>query len=137
MHYFSVLVDPETPSIINGGVMGLTGRSFNTDNTHDDVTCTFTDDDGDVTTVLPRCFECPIKGIIVNCKAICPMPLFRKLGPHNLTVTVNDNSYVGGFVVGKIVLIICVVLYCIIVFTEQLTLFTHSYNEQTNTFVFG
>ena len=111
-------MDPETPSIINGGVMGLTGRSFNTDNTHDDVTCTFTDDDGDVTTALPRSFECPIKGIIVNCKAICLMPLFRKFGPHNLTVTINDNSYVGGFVVGKVVLILCVVLYCIIVLTE-------------------
>ena len=81
--------------------MVLTGPSFNTSSTHDDVTCVFTDDDGDVTVILPRTFERPIKGIIENCKAICPMPLFRKLGPHNLTITVNGSSYVGEFEVGK------------------------------------
>ena len=98
---FIVLVDPDTPSIINGGVMILTGPSFNSKNSNEEITCVFTDDEGNVTTILPQIFEDPIKGIITNCKAICPMPLFRKLGTHNLTITVNGTNYVGVFEVGK------------------------------------
>ncbi|XP_065894428.1 protein mesh-like isoform X2 [Dysidea avara] len=92
-----ILVDPDTPSIINGGVMTLTGPSFDTTSSHEKITCVFTDDDGDVTEGFPRGFTRLINGIVVNCKAICPMPLFRKLGSHNLTVVLNDRRYVGEF----------------------------------------
>ena len=81
--------------------MTLSGPSFNRHSSHENITCVFTDDDGDVATILPNTFEKPMKGIIVNCRAICPIPLFRKLGPHNLTVVVNGTSYVGDFEVGK------------------------------------
>ena len=107
--FYTVLVDPDTPSIINGGVMTLTGPSFNTTSSHEKITCVFTDDDGDVTEGIPRqLFTRPIQGIIVYCKAICPMPLFRKLGPHNLTVMLNDTKFVGQFEVGKGGVDICV-----------------------------
>ena len=96
-------MDPDTPSITNGGVMTLTGPSFNASSDHEKITCTFTDDDGDVTEGFPRDFTRPINGIVVNCKAICPMPLFRKLSPHNLTVVLNDKRYVGEFEVGKFI----------------------------------
>ena len=80
--------------------MKLSGPSFNTTSSHEKITCIFTDDDGDVTETFPRTFARPIKGIIVNCEAICPMPLFRKLGPHSLIVTLNNTKFEGEFVVG-------------------------------------
>ena len=83
--------------------MTLTGPSFDTTSSHEKITCVFTDDDGDVTEGFPRGFTRLINGIVVNCKAICPMPLFRKLGSHNLTVVLNDRRYVGEFEVGKLI----------------------------------
>ena len=115
----TVLVDPITPTITNGGVMTLSGPSFNTTSSHEKIICVFIDDDGDVTEGIPReLFTRPIQGIIVNCKAICPMPMFRKLGPHSLTVTLNDTKFVGEFEVGKgdvdvfLYLYVCVFLLC-------------------------
>jgi len=81
--------------------MSLSGPSFNTTSNHENIACIFADDDGDVTKGFPRDFKRPINGIIFNCRAICPMPLFRKLGPHNLTVAFKDRKFVGGFTVGK------------------------------------
>ena len=110
-----VLVDPETPTIINGGIMTLSGPSFNTTSSHEKITCVFTDDDGDVTEMFPHTFARPINGIIVNCKAICPMPLFRKLGPHNLIVTLNNTKFEGEFIVGKggvqLFVSVCIYIY--------------------------
>ena len=68
------------------------------------ITCLFTDKDGDVTsftdhrgTVTKRI----INGIVVNGRAVCPMPLFRALGDHNVTITFsNGTSYTGYFSVG-------------------------------------
>jgi len=91
-----VLVDPDAPTIINGGVMTLSGPSFNTTNTHEKISCVFTDDTGDRVHAAQS-----INGIIVNCKAICPMPLFKKLGPHQLIVNLRETRFVGEFEVGK------------------------------------
>lgn len=97
--------DPDTPTIINGGVMHLTGPCFSMD--IQKIKCNFTDIEGDVTTFTfpngivskPRV----ISGITVNEQAICPLPLFRRLGIHNVTVTLNDDSeYIGTFLVGKL-----------------------------------
>ena len=86
----SVTVDPETPTIINGGVMFLTGPCFDDGK----IKCVFTDKDGKRT---------DINGIIKNRKAICPMPLFGQLGEHTLTITVinDDRKYSGTFQVGE------------------------------------
>ena len=94
--------DPEMPSIIGGGVMHLTGPCFSIN--IEKINCVFTDKDGDVTsftnvdgTVTSRI----INGITVKEKAVCPMPLFRALGAHNVTVTLdNATRYTGNFVVG-------------------------------------
>ena len=103
----AVLVDPETPSIINGGVMTLSGPSFKKNANQDGITCVFTDDDGEDVTEYDRrrTHQRAINGIILNCKAICPMPLFRKLGVHRLNVTLEGKSYSGDFEVGKNVLV--------------------------------
>lgn len=69
------------------------------------IICVFIDKEGDVTsftnphrTVTNRV----IKGITVNKKAVCPMPLFRRLGDHNVTITLsNGTNYTGNFFVGK------------------------------------
>ena len=108
--------DPATPSIIQGGVMFLTGPCFSVD--IENITCLFTDQDGDVTsftnpdnTVAKRM----IKGITVNEKAVCPLPLFRRLGNHNVTITLGDGKkYTGNFFVGMLV---C--NYIIIVFMKS------------------
>ena len=87
--------------------MTLSGPSFNKSTEHDDVVCVFYDEDGDVTEFTKMMsgatqrITTSIKGIIVNCKAICPMPLFRKLGQHRLNVTVKNRSFFGEFEVGK------------------------------------
>ena len=96
---------PEMPSIINGGVMHLTGPCFSIEIKK--ITCIFTDKKGDVTsyalhdgTIVKRV----ISGITVNKQAVCPMPLFRRLGEHNITVILNSNkSYTGHFNVGMLV----------------------------------
>ena len=80
--------------------MTLSGPSFNKSTEYDGVTCVFYDEDGDVTEYNTR-RRTAIKGIIVNCKAICPMPLFKKLGQHRLNVTVKNKSFLSGFEVGK------------------------------------
>ena len=98
-------MDPNTASIINGGVIKLSGPSFNKSTDHDNVMCLFTDEDGDVTEYTDRngvTHHTPIRGIIMNCEAICPMPLFRKLGVHKVHVTVNDSNFIGEFYVGKL-----------------------------------
>ena len=93
-------MDPDTPTIINGGVMSLTGPCFG--KSYQNITCLFTDKDGDVTkySVKRKIRLKTIKGIIVNDKAICPMPLFRRLGGHRLTISVDDVKYTGEFTVG-------------------------------------
>ena len=85
--------------------MFLTGPCFSVD--IENITCLFTDQDGDVTsftnpdnTVTKRI----IKGITVNEKAVCPLPLFRRLGDHNVTITLGDGTkYTGSFIVGMLV----------------------------------
>ena len=96
-----VLLDPDTPTILNGGVMSLTGPCFT--KSYQNITCLFTDKNGDVTMYSIRRLKrhTIIKGIIVNDQAVCPMPLFRRLGEHRLTIIVDDVTYVGEFVVGK------------------------------------
>ena len=104
--------DPDTPSIINGGVMLLTGPCFSKE--IENVTCLFTDKQGDVTeftnpdnTTINRV----ISGITVNEQAVCPLPLFRRLGDHNVTVTLqNGTRYSGSFTVGMFVLHTAVIL---------------------------
>jgi len=91
-------VDPNIPTILNGGVMSLTGPCFN--KSYQNVTCLFTDKDGDVTERINK-RNTIIKGIITNEKAVCPMPLFRRLGEHRLTILADDETYVGEFAVGK------------------------------------
>ena len=105
VHCIAVLVDPDNPSIINGGVMTLSGPNFTRSKEIQNIKCFFTDRNGnDVTKkIAPRIFKRPINGIIVNCKAICPIPLFNKLGDHNLTIMVNGTSYSGQFEVGEYV----------------------------------
>ena len=96
--------DPDTPSIIDGGVMFLTGPCFSME--IEKITCLFTDKEGDVTsftfpdkTVTKRV----INGITVNEQAVCPLPLFRRLGNHNVTVTIrNGTKFTGSFDVGML-----------------------------------
>ena len=92
-----LVVDPDTPSIINGGVMKLSGPCFNTSN--EVITCMFKDASG------KKVHE-SINGIITNNKgnekAICPMPLFKTLGGHSVVITVgNGKMYKGSFTVGE------------------------------------
>ena len=98
-------VDPETPSIINGDVMFLHEPCLSV--AIENITCIFTDNEGDVTEFTDRTGKVHkklIRGISKNRSAICPMPLFRTLGEHNykLTVIVRDGSnYSGSFEVGE------------------------------------
>ena len=83
--------------------MHLTGPCFSDD--IEKIQCLFTDKDGDVTsftnlygTITNRI----ISGITVNKKAVCPIPLLRTLGSHNVTITLsNGTNYTGNFFVGK------------------------------------
>ena len=96
-------MDPETPSIINGGVMFLIGPCLSTDNI-ENITCLFTDNKGDVTEYkkMSMIIKRTIRGITKDGKAICPMPLFRTLGEHRLTIFIKDGTnYSGTFEVGK------------------------------------
>ena len=94
--------DPDTPSIIGGGTMFLTGSCFSVN--IEKIHCLFTDKDGDVTsftnpdgTITKRV----ISGITVKEQAVCPLPLFRMLGSHNVTITLsNGRNYTGNFEVG-------------------------------------
>ena len=90
-------MDPDTPSIINGGVMKLSGPCFSASNKT--ITCKFNDSNG-------KEVHEPINGIITNNKgnekAICPMPLFKTLGGHSVVITVdNGKMYNGSFTVGE------------------------------------
>ena len=91
-------MDPDTPSIINGGVMKLSGPCFNTSN--EVITCTFYD-------ANEKEVHEPINGIITindqgNEKAICPIPFFKTLGGHSVIITVDSNkTYRGSFTVGE------------------------------------
>ena len=94
---------PTTPTIINGGYMQLLGPCFN--NTYESIICVFTDKDGDVTSFVDGNglkSSKQIDGITVNQKAICPIPLFRRLGTHNVTITLRNNkTFSAVFEVGK------------------------------------
>jgi len=90
-----IVVSPSAPSIISGGVMTMSGLNF-TSNNHK-IVCVFTDKDGDVT----KDGQDSISGITVNGTAVCPMPLFRRLGTHNLTVPTNSKNFTATFNVGK------------------------------------
>ena len=108
--YVDILIpDPDTPSIISGGVMSLTGPCFSME--IENITCLFTDKEGDVTSFTDHkevTTKRVINGITVNEKAVCPLPLFRRLGNHNVTVTLNNGAqYSGSFNVGMYV-IICI-----------------------------
>ena len=96
--------DPDTPSIISGGVMRLTGPCFSME--IEKITCLFTDEEGDVTSFTDHndiTTKRDIKGITVNEQAVCPLPLFRRLGNHNVTVTLeNGTQYTGSFNVGML-----------------------------------
>jgi len=89
-----ITVEPSTPTIINGGVMKLSGPNFSY---YQKVACVFADKDGSVTGGGQN----SISGIVADGKAVCPMPLFRRLGKHNLTVLVDGKRYSGTFNVGK------------------------------------
>ena len=93
-----------TPSIINGGVMKLTDPCFNA--TLEKITCIFTDEDGAIN--FRKRAATNIDGLIVNTDlAVCPMPLFRKLGFHSVTIKLqNGRTFVGQFEVGKCTLLI-------------------------------
>ena len=93
--------DPDTPSVISGGAMLLTGPCFSIE--IERITCLFTDFEGDVTsfTINSVTTKTVIKGITVNEQAVCPMPLFRRLGSHSVTITLpNGLNYTGSFEVG-------------------------------------
>ena len=71
------------------------------------ITCLFTDEEGDVTSFTDHrnlTTKRVIKGITVSEKAVCPLPLFRRLGNHNVTVILsNGTQYTGSFNVGMLV----------------------------------
>ena len=96
--------DPNTPSIIGGGVMLLTGPCFSKE--IENITCLFTDEEGDVTSFTDHrniTTKRVISGITVYEQAVCPLPLFRRLGDHNVTVTLsNGTQYTGNFIVGML-----------------------------------
>jgi len=100
-----LIPDPNTPSIINGGVMILTGPCFSIE--IERITCLFTDQEGDVTSFSDHrriVTKRVINGITQNERAVCPMPLFRRLGNHNVTVTLsNGKNFTGNFDVGTYV----------------------------------
>ena len=83
--------------------MFMSGPCFSTN--IEKITCLFTDKNGDVTEFKDRHGKIQkriIRGITQNRRAICPMPLFRTLGQHSLTVIDKDNNnYSGIFEVGK------------------------------------
>ena len=91
-------MDPDTPSIINGGVMKLSGPCFNT--SIETIKCTFYD-------ASKQKVHSHINGIITindkgNEKAICPMPFFKTLGSHTVVITLENNmTYNGSFRVGE------------------------------------
>ena len=97
----TVTVDPETPSIIHGDVMFMNGPCLSKE--IEEITCIFTDHEGDVPIVINRMPKTNINGISKDERAICPMPLFRNLGEHKLTIFVKDGSnYSGTFEVGRL-----------------------------------
>ena len=71
------------------------------------ITCLFTDQEGDVTSFTDHrgiVTKRVIHGITHNERAVCPMPLFRRLGNHNVTVTISDGTnFTGTFDVGTCV----------------------------------
>ena len=73
----------------------MSGPSFISN--YQKICCVFADKEGDVT----KGGQDPIQGITVNGTAICPMPLFRRLGYHNLTVLANGKNFTATFNVGK------------------------------------
>ena len=85
--------------------MFLTGPCFSDE--IENITCLFTDKNGDVTHFeLPdgREINIIINGITVQQKAVCPLPLFRTLGNHTVIITLNDNTtYSAFFEVGMLV----------------------------------
>lgn len=93
-----LIVDPNTPSIINGGVMKLSGPCFST--TNEKITCKFYD-------ATETLVNEAINGIITihdkgNEKAICPMPFFNTLGRHSVFITIDNSiTYNGTFTVGE------------------------------------
>ena len=101
----SLNLDPDAPSIIGGGVMTMTGPCFSTN--IETITCLFTDKVGDVTAFTKKqggTINTIINGITVNEKAVCPMPLFRRLGSHNVVITLsNGKNYTGNFDVGMFI----------------------------------
>ena len=80
--------------------MKLTDPCFNA--TLEKITCEFKDEDGAINFRTRTAFK--IDGLIVNTDlAVCPMPLFKKLGFHTVTITLikNQRKFVGEFEVGK------------------------------------
>ena len=79
--------------------MKLTDPCFNA--TLQNITCIFKDEDGVINFRRPATVD--IDGLIVNTDlAVCPMPLFRKLGFHSVTIILqNGRTFVGQFEVGK------------------------------------
>ena len=114
--------------------MYLTGPCFS-DNI-EKIQCLFTDKDGDVTsftkpdrTITNRI----ISGITVNKNAVCPLPLFRTLGSHNVTITLsNGTNYTGNFEVGKYICnlqrfmaVICLICHD---YHDRKCVYTHMYS---------
>ena len=112
-----LIVDPDTPSIINGGVMKLSGPCFSPNNTV--ITCMFYDANQDIvysSEVINGIITINDKG---NEKAICPMPFFKTLGNHSIVITVdNFTTYSGSFTVGE---------FNAALIYQYLCMFTHSY----------
>ena len=96
--------------------MILTGPCFSIGSER--ITCLFTDQEGDVTSFtdhLGIVTKRIINGITRNEQAVCPMPLFRRLGIHNVTVTFsNGTNFTGSFDVGTYVCITFVLYMCYI-----------------------
>jgi len=96
-----LIPDPSTPSVIDGGVMFLTGPCFSME--IERITCLFIDQEGDVTFFVDHqgvVTQKVIRGITRDERAICPMPLFRRLGIHRIIVTSNGTNFTGNFEVG-------------------------------------
>ena len=79
--------------------MKLTDPCFNA--TLQSITCIFKDEGGVIN--FRKSAMVDIDGLIVNTDlAVCPMPLFRKLGFHSVTIILqNGRTFVGQFEVGK------------------------------------
>ena len=86
--------------------MKLTDPCFNA--TLEKIICVFKDEDGSVTFGRQGKTNEIIDGLIVNTDlAVCPMPLFRKLGFHSVIIKLqNGRTFVGQFEVGKCTLLI-------------------------------